>query len=54
MMTQELLSDGTWQLNELTENGYIRHVFQTLEELENYVKKCYARGKGEDDGSPSV
>jgi hypothetical protein len=40
--------------NELTENGYIRHVFQTLEELENYVKKCYARGKGEDDGSPSV
>jgi len=41
MTTIEPLPNGAWQLNVLTENGWIRHIFQSKEELEKYAIKCY-------------
>ena len=46
MITQEILKNGKLQLSVLTENGWIRHIFENIEHLEKYEKKCYPKNNG--------
>lgn len=41
MSTVEHLPDGKVQLNILTPDGWIRHIFDSIETLEKYAPKCY-------------
>jgi hypothetical protein len=41
MTTIETIEGGRIQLNILTENGWIRHVFPDEETMEKYENKCY-------------
>lgn len=41
MITSEQLKDGKWQLSVLTQNGWIRHIFENYNDLLKYETKCY-------------
>lgn len=46
MITQEILKNGKLQLSVFTMTGWIRHVFDNIEHLEKYEKKCYPVDNG--------
>lgn len=48
MSTVEQIEGGKWKMIVYTVDGIVNHIFDNLEQLEKYAKKCYTPPRSND------